>query len=52
MGRYSDRFEKEFAEFLGTKYCSVVNSGSSANLIAFAALTSPLLKERKVNKGD
>jgi CDP-4-dehydro-6-deoxyglucose reductase, E1 len=52
MGRYSDRFEKEFAEFLGTKYCSVVNSGSSANLIAFAALTSPLLKDRKVNKGD
>ncbi|BCZ48609.1 LPS biosynthesis protein [Clostridium gelidum] len=52
MGRYSDRFEKEFAEFLGTKYCSVVNSGSSANLIAFAALTSPLLKERKINKGD
>lgn len=52
MGRYSDRFEKEFAEFLGTKYCSVVNSGSSANLIAFAALTSSLLKERKVNKGD
>lgn len=52
MGRYSDRFEKEFAEFLGSKYCSVVNSGSSANLIAFAALTSPLLKERKVNRGD
>lgn len=52
MGRYSDKFEKEFAEFLGAKYCSVVNSGSSANLIAFAALTSPLLKERKVNKGD
>lgn len=52
MGRYSDRFEKKFAEFLGTRYCSVVNSGSSANLIAFAALTSPLLKERKVNKGD
>lgn len=52
MGRYSDKFEKEFAEFLGIKYCSVVNSGSSANLIAFAALTSPLLNERKVNQGD
>ncbi|MVX62330.1 lipopolysaccharide biosynthesis protein RfbH [Clostridium chromiireducens] len=52
MGRYSDRFEKEFAEFIGSKYCSVVNSGSSANLLAFAALTSPLLKERKVNRGD
>lgn len=52
MGRYSDKFEKEFAEFLGIKYCSVVNSGSSANLLAFSALTSPLLKERKVKKGD
>ena len=52
MGRYSDKFEKEFADFLGIKYCSVVNSGSSANLLAFSALTSPLLKERKVNKGD
>ncbi|WP_297416998.1 lipopolysaccharide biosynthesis protein RfbH [Clostridium sp.] len=52
MGRYSDRFEREFAEFIGSKYCSVVNSGSSANLIAFAALTSPLLKERKINRGD
>lgn len=52
MGRYSDKFEKEFAEFLDVKYCSVVNSGSSANLIAFSALTSPLLKDRKINKGD
>lgn len=52
MGRYSDRFEKEFADFLGVKYCSVVNSGSSANLLAFSALTSPLLKERKINRGD
>lgn len=52
MGRYSNRFEKEFSEFLGTKYCSVVNSGSSANLIAFTALTSPLLREKKINKDD
>lgn len=52
MGRYSDRFEKEFAEFIGVRYCSVVNSGSSANLLAFAALTSPLLKERKIDRGD
>lgn len=52
MGRYSDKFEKEFAEFIGVKYCSVVNSGSSANLLAFAALTSPLLKERKISAGD
>lgn len=52
MGKYSEKFEKDFAEFLGIKYCSVVNSGSSANLLAFSALTSPLLKEKKVNKGD
>lgn len=52
MGRRSDRFEKEFAKFLGTKYCSVVNLGSSANLIALAALTSPLLNDRKVNKDE
>lgn len=51
-GRYADRFEKEFAEFLGVKYCSLVNSGSSANLLAFMALTSPLLKERRVLPGD
>lgn len=51
-GRYAERFEKEFAEFLGTKYCSLVNSGSSANLLAFMALTSPLLKERRVLPGD
>ncbi len=42
-GRYTEEFEKRFAEFLGIKYCSLVNSGSSANLIAFMALTSPLL---------
>lgn len=51
-GRYTDEFEKEFAKYLGVKYCSVVNSGSSANLIAFMALTSPLLGERKINRGD
>lgn len=52
MGRYSDRFEKEFSEFLNVKFCAVTNSGSSANLLAFMALTSPLLKDRKINKGD
>ena len=52
MGRYSDKFEKDFTEFLGVKYCSVVNSGSSANLLAFSALTSPLLKERRINRND
>lgn len=51
-GRYVDKFEKEFAEFLEVKYCSVVNSGSSANLLAFMTLTSPLLKERQVLPGD
>ena len=42
-GRYTDQFEKELAEFLGIRFCSVVNSGSSANLLAFMTLTSPLL---------
>lgn len=51
-GRYTDQFEKEFAEFLGTKHCVLVNSGSSANLLAFMALTSPLLGERRVERGD
>jgi len=51
-GKYTDQFEKEFAEYLGVKYCSVVNSGSSANLLAFMALTSPLLGERAVKRGD
>lgn len=51
-GRYTEEFEKNFAEYLGVKYCSVVNSGSSANLIAFSALTSPLLGERRIKKGD
>ncbi len=51
-GRYADRFEKELAEYLGVRFCSLVNSGSSANLIAFMALTSPLLKERQVLPGD
>lgn len=51
-GKYTDKFESEFAQYLGVKYCSLVNSGSSANLIAFMALTSPLLKERRVKPGD
>lgn len=51
-GRYTDQFEKQLAEYLGVKFCSVVNSGSSANLNAFMALTSPLLGERKINRGD
>lgn len=51
-GRYTLEFEKRFAEYLGVKYCSLVNSGSSANLNAFMALTSPLLGERQVKPGD
>ena len=51
-GRYTKEFEENFAKFLNVKYCSLVNSGSSANLIAFMALTSPLLKERAIKRGD
>ena len=51
-GRYAERFEREFADFLQVKYCSAVNSGSSANLLAFMALTSPLLKDRRILPGD
>ena len=51
-GRYTEQFEKELGEYLGVKYVSLVNSGSSANLNAFMALTSPLLGDRKVNRGD
>ncbi len=51
-GRYTDEFEKKLAKYLGVKYCSLVNSGSSANLNAFMALTSPLLGERRVKRGD
>lgn len=51
-GRYTDEFEKMLASFVGTKWSYLVNSGSSANLLAFYALTSPLLKERSVKRGD
>ena len=51
-GRYTDEFEAELARYLGVRYCSLVNSGSSANLLAFMALTSPLLGERRICKGD
>ncbi len=56
-GRYTDEFEKEFASYLGVRFASLVNSGSSANLNAFMALTSPLLtdykgKDRRVYPGD
>jgi CDP-6-deoxy-D-xylo-4-hexulose-3-dehydrase len=51
-GRYADKFEKSLASFLGVKYCLLTNSGSSANLLAVAALTSSLLKRRQLKPGD
>lgn len=51
-GRYTEEFEKKLGEYLEVKYCSLVNSGSSANLAAFMALTSPLLGERQIKRGD
>lgn len=51
-GRYTEEFERELAGYLGVRFCSLVNSGSSANLNAFMALTSPLLGERRVRPGD
>jgi len=51
-GRFSDEFEVEFAKFLGVKYALAVNSGSSANLLAMTALTSPKLKDRQLKPGD
>ena len=51
-GRFADRFEKEFAAWLGVKYAHLVNSGSSANLIAFSALTAPELGDRQIKRGD
>lgn len=51
-GRFSEQFEKEFAEWIGVKYANLVNSGSSANLIAFMTLTAPELGERQIKKGD
>lgn len=51
-GRYADKFEKEFSKFIGLKYCALVNSGSSANLVAMTALTSHKLGNRKLKEGD
>ncbi len=51
-GRYTDEFEAKLAKYLGVRYCSLVNSGSSANLNAFMALTSPLLGDRQIKRGD
>lgn len=52
FGEYSRQFEKKLAKFLGSRWAFLVNSGSSANLLAFFALTSPLLKERQIKRGD
>jgi CDP-6-deoxy-D-xylo-4-hexulose-3-dehydrase len=51
-GRFNEQFEKKLANFLGIKCLLTVNSGSSANLIAFSTLTSPKLKDRAIQKGD
>lgn len=51
-GRFADRFEKEFAKWIGVKFAHLVNSGSSANLIAFMALTAPELGDRQIKPGD
>lgn len=51
-GRFSEQFEKEFADWIGVKYVHLVNSGSSANLLAFSVLTAPELGERQIRPGD
>ena len=51
-GRFNAEFEKKLAEFIGVKFLLSVNSGSSANLVAFSTLTSPKLGERAIKKGD
>lgn len=51
-GRYTEMFEKKLADYLNVRHCSLVNSGSSANLNAFMALTSPLLGDRRIKRGD
>lgn len=51
-GRFSDEFEKKFAEWIGVKFAHLVNSGSSANLIAFSVLTAPELGDRQIKRGD
>ncbi len=51
-GRFSEEFEKEFAKWIGVRYAHLVNSGSSANLVAFMTLTAPELGERQIRRGD
>lgn len=51
-GPWAQKFEREFAKWLGVRFCSLTNSGSSANLLAFSALTAPELGERQIKRGD
>lgn len=51
-GRFAEQFEKDFSDWIGVKYAHLVNSGSSANLLAFSALTAPELGERQIKRGD
>lgn len=51
-GRFCEQFEREFAKWLGVRHAHLVNSGSSANLIAFSVLTAPELGERRIERGD
>ena len=51
-GRFSEQFEKQFAQWIGVRYAHLVNSGSSANLIAFMTLTAPELGKRQIKRGD
>jgi len=51
-GRFAERFEQEFVQWLGVRYAHLVNSGSAANLIAFSVLTAPELGERQIRRGD
>lgn len=51
-GRFAEQFEKDFCKFLNVKYAHLVNSGSSANLLAFMVLTAPELGDRRINRGD
>ncbi|MDP2816410.1 MAG: DegT/DnrJ/EryC1/StrS family aminotransferase, partial [Rectinemataceae bacterium] len=51
-GRFSEEFETAFSEFTGVEYSFLVNSGSSANLVAFATLMSPLLGDKRMKAGD
>ena len=51
-GRFAQEFEREFAKWIGVKFVHIVNSGSSANLLAFMALTAPELGDRQIKRGD